>query len=319
MTQSYLAAVCHGLGLNFVGHDKQPNTENDRQSTAFNVGSNAEHESLLAQILGETERPDLAVLVGKAAAVTPTHLGYFTFNSAMNLRQAIDRLIKYYPVLEPSHARLSHNVQNGFIRFEWQGSAQYAAVHSGIQMVQLVQMARLTTRTEIMPKIVSFAVDVDPAVVASYRAFFGVDVIFDGGFYMAFSAADLDRKFAHFDQSIWKTIETDIDQRLLLHLDQMPIDQRVCRAIEVLLSKGPVSIGDVAAYLAIGRRTLQRRLKQGNVQFGDLLDQVRLELAKQYLQSNLPSRASLAYQLGFEDPNSFYRLYRQWVADGKLP
>ena len=93
----------------------------------------------------------------------------------------------------------------------------------------------------------------------------------------------------------------------------------MCRAIEVLLSKGPVSIGDVAAYLAIGRRTLQRRLKQGNVQFGDLLDQVRLELVKQYLQSNLPSRASLAYQLGFEDPNSFYRLYRQWVADGKLP
>ena len=77
-------------------------------------------------------------------------------------------------------------MQNGFIRFEWQGSAQYAAVHSGIQMVQLVQMARLTTRTEIMPKIVSFAADVDPAVVASYRAFFGVDVTFDGGFYMAF-------------------------------------------------------------------------------------------------------------------------------------
>jgi hypothetical protein len=99
MTQSYLAAFCHGLGLNFVGHDKQPNTENDRQSTAFNVCSNAEHESLLAQILGKTERPDLAVLVGKAAAATPTHLGYFIFNSAANLRQAIDRLIKYYPVL----------------------------------------------------------------------------------------------------------------------------------------------------------------------------------------------------------------------------
>ena len=73
------------------------------------------------------------------------------------------------------------------------------------------------------------------------------------------------------------------------------------------------------AYLAIGQRTLQRRLKQSNVQFGDLLDQVRLELVKQQLQSNLSNRASLAYQLGLEDPNSFYRLYRQWVADGKLP
>jgi hypothetical protein len=55
MTQSYLAAVCRDLGLNFVGHDKRRNKENDRQSTAFNVGSNAEQESLLAQILGETE------------------------------------------------------------------------------------------------------------------------------------------------------------------------------------------------------------------------------------------------------------------------
>ena len=55
MTQSYLAAVCRDLGLNFVGHDKRRNKENDRQSTAFNVGSNAEQEALLAQILGETE------------------------------------------------------------------------------------------------------------------------------------------------------------------------------------------------------------------------------------------------------------------------
>jgi len=31
------------------------------------------------------------------------------------------------------------------------------------------------------------------------------------------------------------------------------------------------------------------------------------------------NRASLVYQFVFEDPNSFYRLYREWVKDGKLP
>jgi AraC-like DNA-binding protein len=45
---------------------------------------------------------------------------------------------------------------------------------------------------------------------------------------------------------------------------------------------------------------------------------VRLGLVKQQLQSKSLSRATIAYQLGFEDPNSFYRLYRQWVDDGKL-
>ena len=319
MNHSYLASVCQNLGLEFAGRDEQSSKENDRQLSAFSVSSNAEHEILLARILDGNDRPDLAVLVGKAAAVTPTHLGYFTFSSALNLRQAIDRLIKYYPILEPSQARLCDDVENGLIRFEWQGKAQFSSAHSGIQMVQLVQMARLSTRTEIIPKIVSFAADIDPAMVASFRAFFGVEITFDDGFYLAFSASDLDRRFMCFDQSIWKTIETDIEQRLFLHFNQMPIEQRVRRAIEVLLAEGPVSLGDVAAYLAIGHRTLQRRLKQDNIKFCDLLDQVRLGLVKQRLQSKLPSRATIAYQLGFEDPNSFYRLYRQWVDDGKLP
>jgi len=319
MTHSYLASVCRDLGLEFAGHDEQSNKEDNHQLAPFNVSSNAEHELLLARILDDSGRPDLAILAGKAAAATPTHLGYFTFNSALNLRQAIDRLIEYYPVLEASQARLCNDLQNGFVRFDWQGQAQFSSIHSGIQMVQLVQMARLSTRAEIIPKIVSFAADIDPAVVASYRAFFGVEITVDDGFYLAFSAADLDRKFIHFDQSIWKIIKTDMDQRLFLHFNQMPIEQRVCRAIEVLLAKGPVSLGDVAAYLAIGHRTLQRRLKQDNIKFGDLLDQVRLGLVKQQLQSKSLSRATIAYQLGFEDPNSFYRLYRQWVDDGKLP
>ena len=77
--------------------------------------------------------------------VTDKHLfeGFFIVDGA----SPTGRLI----VEKLSHARLCHNLQNGFIRFEWRGSAQYAAVHSGIQMVQLVQMARLTTRAEIMP------------------------------------------------------------------------------------------------------------------------------------------------------------------------
>lgn len=319
MKPSYLASVCRNFGLESEKPDGQAVASTTLEKDAFSVAGNAEHEMLLDQVLADTSRPDLPVLLGKGAAATPTHLGYFTVFSSVNLGQAIDRLLKYYPILEPGDARLFHNAKAKLISFDWRGADRFAMLHSGIQMVQLVQMARFATGAMIIPKNVSFGLKGDAATMASYQAFFGVDITFDGGFHLTFDAADLNRQFAPFDQSIWKSIETDIDQRLYAHMNKFPIEQMVQRAIEILLPQGPVSLEDVAGYLAIGRRTLQRRLKQNDVKFGDLLDQTRLGLVKRHLQSKSISRAAISYQLGFHDPNSFYRLYRGWVRDGKLP
>lgn len=69
--------------------------------------------------------------------------------------------------------------------------------------------------------------------------------------------------------------------------------------------------------LGVSTRTLQRRLQEEGGSFQQVLDQVRTSLAQHYLaRTELPG-AEIAFLLGFEEPNSFYRAFRGWT--GKTP
>jgi AraC-like DNA-binding protein len=100
--------------------------------------------------------------------------------------------------------------------------------------------------------------------------------------------------------------------------DKMQFSDHVVRAIEAGLPYGQATLATVAVKLAIGQRSLQRRLREEGVSFVSLRDKTRLRLAQQYLKTSPQSKIQIAYRLGFCDPNSFFRRHRQWVRDGKL-
>ena len=319
MEKTYLMSVCRDFGLNVPEANAQTENITGSRNDHFSSVDSTFYEALLAQILAVTTSPDLLVLLARKASKSPTHLGYFTVYSAKNLDQAVHRLMKYYPVFEPDHASISYDSDANMVSFDWHGSAQFLDVHATIQMVQLVQMAREATATRITPKIVSFSTAFDPARMTCFQEFFGIDVIFDSGFYMVFDDADMNRDFAPFGHMIWPSIEADMDHQLFLRKRKLPIDRLVQSAIEALLAHGPVSLAGVAADLAIGQRTLQRQLKLNGTSFNDLLDQTRLAMFQPYIRLKSMSRAAIAFRLGFQDANSFYRVYQRWVRDGKLP
>jgi AraC-like DNA-binding protein len=60
-------------------------------------------------------------------------------------------------------------------------------------------------------------------------------------------------------------------------------------------------------------RTLQRRLSEEGVRFGDLLDDVRHAMAAEYLATDSMNLMEMAFLLGFSDPNSFFRAFRRWT------
>jgi AraC-like DNA-binding protein len=76
-------------------------------------------------------------------------------------------------------------------------------------------------------------------------------------------------------------------------------------------------MADVAQKLAVSTRTLHRRLKKDGTTFQKVLDDLREELARHYLASSDYSSAEIAFLLGYEEPNSFYRAFRVWT--GQTP
>ena len=87
----------------------------------------------------------------------------------------------------------------------------------------------------------------------------------------------------------------------------------VRRTIRLLLMADQCSRQEVARRLGMHPRTLGRRLQQCGTTFQDLLDETRLEVARQLLRGTRSSVARIAASLGYHDPTVFTRAFRRWT------
>lgn len=69
----------------------------------------------------------------------------------------------------------------------------------------------------------------------------------------------------------------------------------------------------VAAALKLSEKTLQRRLQDEDTSYQQVLDEVRRDLAQQYLREGPVSVCEVTFRLGFSDQSSFTRAFRRWT------
>lgn len=73
------------------------------------------------------------------------------------------------------------------------------------------------------------------------------------------------------------------------------------------------TIDAMADRLHISARTLRRRLKARDTSYRELMDEIRLELAQQYLRDTHLSIDQIAPLVGFEETTSFRKAYKNWT------
>lgn len=79
------------------------------------------------------------------------------------------------------------------------------------------------------------------------------------------------------------------------------------------LPSRPVGIDNIAAELGLTRRTLQRRLAACGVQFCDLIDITRRDIAIKRVVEGCGSLKELSLDLGYSDQAHFTRTFRRWT------
>ncbi|MEH6471746.1 MAG: AraC family transcriptional regulator [Halopseudomonas sp.] len=104
----------------------------------------------------------------------------------------------------------------------------------------------------------------------------------------------------------------EVAEAYLARLDKADIKTRVERQIISLLPSGKVDESIVAESLTVSVRTLQRQLKESGASFTGLLQSIRKELAKTYVQDSRLSLTEVTYLLGFSDPANFSRAFKRW-------
>ena len=93
------------------------------------------------------------------------------------------------------------------------------------------------------------------------------------------------------------------------------LSAKVRQKITSELANGEPSINNIAKFFNMSQRTFQRRLKQEDWCFIDLLDDTRKNLAIHYLDRNTFSLIEISFFLGYSDSNILSRAFKRWYGD----
>lgn len=127
-----------------------------------------------------------------------------------------------------------------------------------------------------------------------------------------FHAGELQKPLAEADASTARICEESCRQLL----NQMEIEEDIISRICHLLLSTPgefPKLDVVAARLSLGARTLRRRLHELGTSYQKILDDVRRELAIEYLQTTNLTVQEIAELLGYSEVTNFRRAFLRWV------
>lgn len=120
----------------------------------------------------------------------------------------------------------------------------------------------------------------------------------------------------HGDSGLKQTLELEARRRLLaLRVEQSHGDLRLAgirQHIADRLPHGAPELSSVAAALDLSARSLQRQLDGLGTSYTGLVEVVRQDLARRYVDDASLSLVDVALMLGFAEQSSFQRAFRRW-------
>lgn len=129
---------------------------------------------------------------------------------------------------------------------------------------------------------------------------------------LIFARQDLDRIFVTRNEELLAMAGAQLESELREAVADADLAQQVRRAIMRSMAGRRPTVQHVARELGMSVRTLQRRLTDGGGTFQRLAEEARREMAHHYLRQGSVEFHAVAYLLGYEDANSFFRAFHQW-------
>lgn len=236
-----------------------------------------------------------------------------------NLMQAVQRLAKYKQLVAPMSLEVDVG-KAGELTVSPRWLSVQTDVPYSLQVAEIaffLRLARLATREPIKALRVALPKLPPSAYAKRYENFFGAPVQHGENPSITFAAADILRPFLTANEGMWRVFEPDLRRRLS-ELDAAATTAERVRAVLLeLLPSNSATIEKTAERLGMSKRTLQRRLEDEGENFRALVNATRESLARHYLGNTTMSGGEIAFLLGFEDPNSFYRAFQDWT--GQTP
>ena len=110
------------------------------------------------------------------------------------------------------------------------------------------------------------------------------------------------------------------DQVMTDYLAALDKNNQISQIREIIINNMPsgnVTVEQVAGELGMNGRKLQRLLQDRETTFLSLLNDTRMDLAKEFIRDKHMDLTEVAFLLGFAELSTFSRSFKRWT--GKSP
>lgn len=234
---------------------------------------------------------------------------------ARDFRDALKRLARYKQLCVPERFHFSEKNELCTIELEWLYSEQpEPPMLAGTIMASLLEMGRRGTRISLQAHLVELSCPAGE--VKGLESYFGCRINF--GTHrsrLTLRRSDLELPFVSYNAELLEILTPALDRSLEEQQQGSTVTEKVKWIMKRSLASGRPDIQVVAGELGMSDRTLQRRLADEGTSFKQLLMVARREQALMYLSDPTIDLKEVAFLLGYEEQNSFFRAFRAWEGD----
>ncbi len=249
-----------------------------------------------------------------AEQVEPTDLDilHYIARSSPSLLVAAEKLAAHIAILHDGlelKLKLDEDGAAG-IYFEMPRDLLVPLAMAEVALGFTLRLARYLTGIEISPARVLFRNHAPPDK-APYRRFFGAPCLFDQQSYcIAFYPSVLELPIPSADPALCELLEEHARQMTAQLRSGEGFCDQVRQIVIKQLSGGNPDISYVARSLHMSPRTLRRRLEQEGATYQELLNELRVTLAKRYLDDRVGVE-EVAFLLGYSSSHAFRRAFKR--------
>jgi AraC-like DNA-binding protein len=263
--------------------------------------------------------PGLGLRIGREESPAQWGILGFATMCCETLRDMIGMVIKYHRIAA-SMADFYFREENGLAVIEVRPPR---ALHSTLPTVVEEHLSAtwtvarlLTGRKELRPYQVNVSY-APPNYARLYREVFGCPVHFS----QVSNSLVFDCKWLRLPILHSSALSSQIAERICeLQLQRQYVEHDLVHKVRYLLLAHTETFPDaeqIADSLSITSRTLRNRLRAEGTSFQSILDDVRHQLAVNYLEESELPLGDISELLGFNDLSNFRRAFKKWT--GKCP
>ncbi len=262
---------------------------------------------------------DIGLRMAEVTQLETFNVTGYAMSHSPTLGKALDRLVRYsrlfYGGMEFQLSQVGHEVS--LIYAPVSAAVWLSSISVGWTLANIVRWGNRSLGQPWLLNRVEFQ-QAQPQEKAIYQRIFGNRLAFGGrSNRLQFAVAWLDAPLTQADAGLCELLDRYAENLL----NQLPPSGSIVDELRHLLAgelraREP-KLEAIAQRLNYSPRTLQRKLQQAGTSFQQVLDEIRRQLAVQYLQNSQLTTSEIAFLLGFSENTAFNRAFRRW--EGMTP